>query len=582
MAAAVNGKVFDCMAARIPVIALDFPPFREVVDGIQHGMTLYDRVVNMNARYLSIRRRCQGPLARACVAMAMAVGASHAMAQAPQGPQGPSTFHCGGPLEKETWRQWDQVGANHVRNELIGNRLVAKGDAYALYDFEIYFHNLLAMAQRCGRTDRQQELARLVSSTYQQLVQLGQEPGRGWLCRGGHYCGGDLRNREVMLYSSQYMAFATSLANGMLRADPTPSSVQFGGDTARIAKEHLLRWSTPRIRRGLQERMAAKPEDVKDGSSYLFLHDRDLWQISIFADYAGLVTSGQKDVPKPAPDELAAMKQTLASLLRFFALRTSVQPGSEGEDGSGSTADVDVGYWRRYADNRYAGYTSRDKPVVCRPDTSRPGMAVAVTRVGSSQVPLVNTVGWDVSHARRLVHFFDAIERNREAMVRLYGVRNEDLPSRDIMAAFARQLRIRVWNQNPARPLFANYYDGTNGWFRVNYDNGSGECNEGYPPFGMSDSFPTGGYAAWGTFDPPLQDLGRGLYWLMRSGREEDKAFIDTYYSIFGRSEDPNRRHLAELGFWPSLIGTERPPMTAVHPAAPDEGPGPKVRVSQH
>lgn len=40
--------------------------------------------------------------------------------------------------------------------------------------------------------------------------------------------------------------------------------------------------------------------------------------------------------------------------------------------------------------------------------------------------------------------------------------------------------------------------DGTNGWYRVNYSN---RPLFGYPPFGMSNSAPDGGYALWSRYN---------------------------------------------------------------------------------
>ena len=49
-------------------------------------------------------------------------------------------------------------------------------------------------------------------------------------------------------------------------------------------------------------------------------------------------------------------------------------------------------------------------------------------------------------------------------------------------------------NGDATQPLFSNYWSGVNGWYRVAYDNGADQCREGYPPYGLTDSFPTGGY----------------------------------------------------------------------------------------
>ncbi|MNN37503.1 hypothetical protein D3C81_1514530 [compost metagenome] len=149
---------------------------------------------------------------------------------------------------------------------------------------------------------------------------------------------------------------------------------------------------------------------------------------------------------------------------------------------------------------------------------------------------------------------FEAIDRNRAALTRVFGIDAASLPARETLAAIARQVRVRVWNQDRRHPLFSNYLSGANGWYRVNYDNGTGYCNEGYPPFGLTDSFASGGYASWAS----LRDLGMRVYELSQSLQEQDRRYIDTYFPGLGAQAGSSRRMLAEIMFWPTLIGKPR------------------------
>ncbi|EON19592.1 hypothetical protein C265_11221 [Cupriavidus sp. GA3-3] len=500
-----------------------------------------------------VRRRLASALLGAC-GLVVLLASTVPAAQAQSGGLMPDALNCDGPIEYAVWRRWNQGGLAFVREELIAQRLAA-GDTYALYHFEIYFHNLLAMAQRCQRIDRLYQLAELVSSTYAKLEPApGNRPGRAWICRGGPECSHNirLRNTEVMLSSTQFLAFATSLANSLSRARPEAPG-DFVEQTARIAREHLVRWSTPAAQGALRKQIAARPEDVKNGSSELFLTDKELWQISIYADLAGMLAAR----PGLALDQddagFATMKAHLDLLLGLVAARITVQvpPGANDKAGkSAMVADLDAGFWRLYDDNRYAGYTGRDKPVVCKRDPARPDVFVAQTQIPAERFAPVANLGWDISHARRLVHFFEAIERNRAEMVRVYGISPSSLPSHDSMVAFARQLRLHVWNQDWNRPLFTNYFSGANGWYRVNYDNGTGNCSEGYPPYGQAESFPTGGYATW----PGLHALGVRLYELTQSASVDDRDFVAAYFPSFMGRYGPSKRMIAELMFWPTLV----------------------------
>ncbi|GJG94627.1 hypothetical protein [Cupriavidus pauculus] len=518
----------------------------------------------------SARRPLAPRLARALLragslAVLLACTVPSAQAQVQSGGLMPAALDCGGPVEDLVWRRWDgdprrngEGGARvFVEQQLIADRLLKQGDTYALYHFEIYFHNLLAMAQRCQRTDRQAELAHLVASTYAKLEPApGDQPGRAWICRGGPECTHTprLRDKELMLNSTQFMAFASSLANGISRENRKGARNDFVEQTATIAREHLERWNTPAAQDTLRKQIAARPEDVKNTSSALFLTDKELWQISIYADLAGMLVARPPLAQSAELNaaRLAAMKTHLELLLQLVAARTTVQEIPAPNDKSGKTikvADLDAGFWRLYDTNRYAAYTGRDKPVVCKRDPVTQ-QVTAQTVIPADRFAPVANISWDISHARRLVHFFDAIERNRAAMVQVYGLDPAMLPSQDTMAAFVRQFSLHVWNRDRVRPLFTNYYSGTNGWYRVNYDNGTGSCAEGYPPYGISDSFPTGGYAVW----PSMHEQGVRLFDITQSLRLEDQAFVAAYYPNFARSRSASSRMTDEMMFWPTLV----------------------------
>jgi hypothetical protein len=471
-----------------------------------------------------------------------------------------NAYACDGKVEMQVWRQWDEIGFPYAKQHLIEKRLIGTGDTYALYDFQIMFHNLLAMAQRCQRAERQVQLLMLVNMAYAQLaVAPDKQLGRAWVCRGGSVCNSTNRlvNKEVMLTSVQFLAFVSSVARGINLGSTSALTRDFVEETVQVVLEHLTRWSALENRMALRKRIAAKPEDVLDGSSALFLTDRDLWQIALYAELGGLIAS-QPQLAKAVGRDGAvslALQEHFMLLLRLFAVRTTAQSVADPRDGKTvQLSDLDAGFWRLFAANRYAGYVGHDKPVACNPKVDRPNTFEVVMRIDSALIAPVADLGWDLSHVRRLVHVFDAIERNRSEIAKVFTLAPSELPSRDTMASFARQLRIRVWNQDEAKPLFANYFNGANGWYRVNYDNGTGRCMEGYPPYGLTDAFPTGGFAMWATLDPALGGLAERLYELTRSGRQDEQAFVNTYYPNLSNKAAVNVRKLTEIMFWPTLV----------------------------
>jgi hypothetical protein len=126
-----------------------------------------------------------------------------------------------------------------MRGQLIGARLKDQGDTYALYDIQIEFHNLMMMAQRCGRVDRLVQLADDLMPVFDKLEPLdGDASNLVWICRGGAVCNARNRlvNTEVMLVSLQGLGLFTALADALVHApDAAARSHPFVARTAQVA-----------------------------------------------------------------------------------------------------------------------------------------------------------------------------------------------------------------------------------------------------------------------------------------------------------------------------------------------------------
>ena len=467
-----------------------------------------------------------------------------------------SEFVCSGKLETEVWQLWDVSAKEYLRSKQFIKRLKEQGDTFALYDVQTYTHNLVAMAQRCKRMDRLGEFADMCGMAYATLETTPDgKDGVAWVCKGGAVCNDKNRliNREVMLISAQFLALTASVANGLALA-PKQKRGMFVEQTTMIGLQHLLRWGDDEAMRELDRQIATQVHEVKDGSSPQYFTDKHLWMIAIYADLAGVLRSNPSLLKeaKLTKDQLRSMRAHLSKLLKLFAARVTVMEGV-GRDGQAvMLADLDRGFWRLHADNRYAGYSGSEKPVNCikRAD----GRFQTIVSLDAGTLKPIENIGWDISHARRLVHAFDAIQRNRKALQQVFGVSAAALPTAQTMRAFAQQLVVNVWNGDIEFPLFSNYWSGANGWYRVAYDNGTPRCVEGYPPFGLSDSFATGGYASWGRYAPEIRPLGRRLYRLSVSDGEAVSLFIDKYYPGLGDQESAGNRMLTQLMFWPTLV----------------------------
>jgi hypothetical protein len=472
-------------------------------------------------------------------------------------------FSCGGSVETEVWTLWDKGVRDVVTKQQLQARLLDKGDVYALYDIQNDTQSVVSMASRCGRTSRLREIARLVDTAYGALEQgPPRSPARRWVCHGGSSCNekNGLLGKEVMLDSLQFLVLASSVANVLATSGTqlTDEDKTFIRKTVLIVREHVLRWGDDKAIAAIQKAAKATPQDVEGDSPELLFLDRHLWMITLYAECAGILDAWERrslgDIGITAGDK-ERFRKHLSSLLQFFIKRISLQKDASGRLGNVNLADLDRGYWRLFFDNRYAGYEGKQKPVVCDYLKNDKTKFTMDTVVPVDTVPIRQDIGWDISHARRLVPALDALERNREAMKKIYSISDSQLPATGLPLTFANTLVAVVWNGDENKPLFSNWWSGANGWYRVAYDNKTGQCREGYPPYGLTDTFATGGYAAWARYRPVIGSIGQRLYHLVSSPEGASSPFITQYYKEFSESASDQVRTLWKFMFFPSLVG---------------------------
>jgi hypothetical protein len=466
-------------------------------------------------------------------------------------------FECGGRVEAETWALWDGKARGVLGRALIEDGLVAKGDTYTLYDIQNYLHNLVAMAARCGRTRELASIAQFLTPVFDRQSEVPGAGGQGWVCRGGRACSAANRliGTEVILYSSQYLAMVMRVASALVvSAEPGSVERAFVERASRVAVAHLDRWTGGADGMRIAERLAAStPGAVRDKASRLFFNDTDLWVLAIAAELSGVVRVRPELLPLLESDSPRAKRRrsVMAELVRLFVARVSLhEVESNWIGGHAKAADLDRGYWRRYPDHRFAGYRGEQPPVGCNATEDRGGAAAEQ----STTEAIVDTIGWDFSHARRLVHALDALERQRAAFVAAFAIQESGLPAPGLPRQFAAQLVASVWNGDLDRPLFANFWDASNGWYRAGYGRGAAGCFPGYPPSGLSDAFPTGGFASWAQHYPVLGTLAERLYAMARQPGEADTEFLRRYYAGLAPGAPSSTRVLTQLMFWPSLV----------------------------
>ncbi len=95
------------------------------------------------------------------------------------------------------------------------------------------------------------------------------------------------------------------------------------------------------------------------------------------------------------------------------------------------------------------------------------------------------------------------------------------------MTMFANQYAYKVFNKDFEQPLFSNYFDGTDGWYRVGYSN---RLNYGYGPSDLSIASLTGGFAYWSIYNSDVRLITNSLYCLIHSDDSIKKKFLNQHY----------------------------------------------------
>ncbi len=168
---------------------------------------------------------------------------------------------------------------------------------------------------------------------------------------------------------------------------------------------------------------------------------------------------------------------------------------------------LDAGYWKDHYDYKYSG---NQNEISCALDL--------VENVNQQ-----TTV--DLSHARKWVHVFESLHLNRSAV-------DLSFPDIEIMKKFSNQFAYNVYNGDTKFPLFTNYFDGSNGWHRVNYKSKDDNQGDGHAPYFYSVAAYEGGFTFWSTYNSDIENIRNSL-WNMINAYSTDfevKNHVDKYY----------------------------------------------------
>jgi len=368
--------------------------------------------------------------------------------------------------------------------------------------------------QRLGSTDRS---ARTFAASFDSEAGEGELYNAQWLhpaallLRLISLLPNERRTPAMKSFAAQYTQFIVADQLNRYLVQEWLPALGGGPGVARIE-----RW-----KRALQGLKGPLPWDTA-------MSDIDLWLIASAAEVLGAHVND----PALAPlrrDQVAMLRSAVETGIRFFQSKRTDYPETKDFQGRRvGSASYFNGDYTAHSDYDYSGVTSEQFPA-------------------PSQKKVYAGASWDISHAYRMPVFLRALYENRKAT-------GSQFPSYHDLQLVVNQYLYRVFNGNFSRPLFHNYFDGSDGWFRVGF-NGPGF---GYPPSTYCNMhndqqrcLTPGNIIGWGQLafvNPDLARLEQSLVNLGLDDKLETREFRDRYYfyvyryQIVSSEERPSKK----------------------------------------
>jgi hypothetical protein len=240
------------------------------------------------------------------------------------------------------------------------------------------------------------------------------------------------------------------------------------------------------------------------------MSDVDLWLLASSAEILG-AQANDPQLLNLAEEPVAQLHLALDTGIRLFQSKRTLYPETV------NFARKRVGS-ATYFNGDYDGFDDLEFSAVGGPDFPTADKKRATPNID-----------WDTSHAYRLPVFLRALWDNKKAT-------GSAFPAVEDLKLLTNQYVYRVFNGNFARPLFRNYLDGNDTWFRVDLAAGTG-----YPPSEYcDDSVPKrpceapGNVVGWGLLAFANGDLARlekALIELGFAADENARQFRDRHYT---------------------------------------------------
>lgn len=163
--------------------------------------------------------------------------------------------------------------------------------------------------------------------------------------------------------------------------------------------------------------------------------------------------------------------------------------------------DFDIGVWDDHPGHEFYGYFKTNYP-----------------ELNSKKIKPQNT-SWDISHASRFYYVFSSLFENREIL-------DISFPDKETMQGFANQVAYKIFNGDFNEPKFNNYFNGSNGWYRVRLKE-----KFGYAPYQLSMSYIYGGYPLWAKYNDDINTISNSVLNYIYNEKSKNDAY--SVISIF-------------------------------------------------
>lgn len=300
--------------------------------------------------------------------------------------------------------------------------------------------------------------------------------------------------RDCYLCNAYYFESAARLIRviaGLKATERTQAMTQFVAEyVPLLVKEHMLRLNpVDRMRKDMDP----------NGPQYkrLSMRDDETEDIGAAAEVLGARAYDPKLVTIDDSD-LAKLKELVKVGVEQFQFSRTLTRDAE----SRMCASYFNGDWDGIDDMQFSGYQGEKFP----------------TAADKSQA---KGASWDFSHFSAVPIFLRSLYDNRQAT----GV---DFPQKADIQYVGNQYAFHVFEGDYKKPLFKNFFDGSDGWFRVSY---LGRGNYGIAPShfcNMSDSShgctTIGGIYSWGVLASLSPDIAAVQTSLVNLARSDDPA----------------------------------------------------------